>query len=157
KRIPGSGCAALEGFNRSHAVLGTSEQCIATYPGDFAQALLALDTQVETEGPGGTRTMAFANLHKPPGKTPQIETMLMPGELITGFRIPAAPWAKRSLFLKIRDRASYEFALASAAVALDLDKGTVKQVHIALGGVATIPWRAIEAEAALVGQPIDDL
>ncbi|MEA2976434.1 MAG: xanthine dehydrogenase YagS FAD-binding subunit [Alphaproteobacteria bacterium] len=155
KRLPGSGCAALGGFNRSHAVLGTSEQCIATYPGDFAQALLALDAQVETDGPGGARKLPFANLHKPPGQTPHIETALMPGELITGFAIPAAPWAKRSLYLKIRDRESYEFALASAAVALDLDNGTVKQVRIALGGVATKPWRAGEAEAALVGQPLD--
>jgi xanthine dehydrogenase YagS FAD-binding subunit len=156
KRNPGSGCAALGGFNRSHAVLGTSEQCIASYPGDFAQALLALDAQVEIDGSGGARRMPFADLHKPPGETPHIETTLLPGDLITGFNIPAAPWAKRSLYLKIRDRQSYEFALASAAVALDLDNGKIRQVHIALGGVATRPWRATEAEAALVGNAIDD-
>jgi xanthine dehydrogenase YagS FAD-binding subunit len=156
KRIPGSGCAALDGVNRSHAVLGTSDQCIASYPGDFAQALLALDAQIEIEGPRGARLMAFADLHKPPGQTPQIETTLMPGELITAFVIPSVPWARRSLYLKIRDRESYEFALASAAVALELGGGKVKQARIALGGVATLPWRAKEAEAALSGKPIDD-
>ncbi len=156
KRIPGSGCAAMEGINRQHAVLGVSENCIAAYPGDFAQALLALDAQVEIDGPRGARTIPFASLHRPPEKTPHIETTLAPGELITAFTIPAAPWAKRSLFLKIRDRESYEFALASAAVALELDNGNVKQVRIALGGLATLPWRAKEAEAALQGKPLDD-
>jgi xanthine dehydrogenase YagS FAD-binding subunit len=156
KRIPGSGCAAMEGVNRPHAVLGTSNQCIATYPGDFAQALLALDAQVEINGPRATRTIAFADLHRAPGVTPHVETTLTPGELITAFNIPSAPWAKRSLYLKIRDRQSYEFALASAAVALEMDGGNVKQARIALGGVATKPWRAKEAEAALAGRPIDD-
>jgi xanthine dehydrogenase YagS FAD-binding subunit len=156
KRIPGSGCAALEGVNRAHAVLGTSDQCIASYPGDFAQALLALDAQVEINGPRGMRTIPFADLHREPGETPHVETTLFPGELITAFTIPSTPWAKRSLYLKIRDRQSYEFALASAAVALELDGGTVKQARIALGGVATKPWRAKEAEAGLVGKSIDD-
>jgi xanthine dehydrogenase YagS FAD-binding subunit len=156
KRIPGSGCAAMEGVNRAHAVLGTSDQCIASYPGDFAQALLALDAQIETDGPRGIRTLPFASLHRPPGQTPHIETTLTPGELITAFTIPSTPWARRSLYLKIRDRESYEFALASAAVALELDGGKVKQARIALGGVATLPWRAKEAEAALIGKPIDD-
>ena len=156
KRNPGSGCAALEGVNRSHAVLGTSDQCIATYPGDFAQALMALDAQVEIDGPKGMRAMPFANLHRPPGQTPHIETTLAPGELITAFRIAATPFARRSLFLKIRDRQSYEFALASAAVALDLDGDRVKQARIALGGVATVPWRAREAEARLKGKRLDD-
>jgi xanthine dehydrogenase YagS FAD-binding subunit len=157
KRIPGSGCAALEGINRAHAVLGTSDKCIANYPSDFAQALLALDAQVEINGPRGTRTIAFADLHRPPGETPHVETTLAPGELITAFAVPNTPWAKRSLYLKIRDRQSYEFALASAAVALEMDGNNVKQARIALGGVATKPWRAKEAEAALAGRPIDDV
>jgi len=156
KRNPSSGCAALDGFNRQHAVLGASDQCIATYPGDFAQALLVLDAQVQIEGPRGARTIPFAGLHRPPGKTPNVETTLAPGELITAFTIPDVPWAKRSLFLKIRDRESYEFALASAAVAIELDNGSVKQTRIALGGVATVPWRAKEAEAALAGKAIDE-
>jgi xanthine dehydrogenase YagS FAD-binding subunit len=156
KRTPGSGCAALQGINRAHAVLGTSDQCIATYPGDFAQALLAFDAQVDIDGPHGKRTIPFSALHQLPGKTPNVETTLTPGELITAFNVPSAPWARRSLYLKIRDRQSYEFALASAAVALDLDGDQVKQVRIALGGVATVPWRAKAAEAALIGQPLDD-
>jgi xanthine dehydrogenase YagS FAD-binding subunit len=156
KRVPGSGCAALDGFNRSHAVLGVSDQCIASYPGDFAQALLALDARVEIDGPQGVREIPFANLHRPPGKTPHLETTLTPGELITAFSVPPAPWARRSLFLKIRDRESYEFALASAAVALDLEGGTVKQVRIALGGVAALPWRAKETEAQLNGKQLDE-
>jgi xanthine dehydrogenase YagS FAD-binding subunit len=156
KRIPGSGCAALEGINRSHAVLGTSDQCIASYPGDFGQALIALDAQVEVSGPRGSREIPFASLHRPPGETPQVETTLVPGELITAFRVPAEPFARRSLFLKIRDRASYEFALASAAVALDLDGEVVRQARIALGGVATVPWRAREAEEYLKGKRLDE-
>jgi xanthine dehydrogenase YagS FAD-binding subunit len=156
KRVPGSGCAALQGINRMHAVLGTSEQCIATYPGDFAQALIALDAHVELSGPAGRREIAFADLHRRPGETPQIETTMQPGELITAFRVPAALFARRSLFLKIRDRESYEFALASAAVALDIDGGTVREARIALGGVATVPWRAREAEARLNGKRIDE-
>jgi xanthine dehydrogenase YagS FAD-binding subunit len=156
KRNPGSGCAALEGLNRQHAVLGASDQCIATYPGDFAQALVALDAEVEIGGERGTRTVPFASLHRLPATTPHIETTLAPGELIMAFRIPETPFARRSLFLKIRDRESYEFALASAAVALDLDGGTVKQARIALGGVATVPWRAKEAEAHLKGKTLDD-
>jgi xanthine dehydrogenase YagS FAD-binding subunit len=137
-------------------VLGTSGQCIASYPGDFGQALIALDARIEVSGPRGPREFPFANLHRPPGETPQIETTLAPGELITAFQIPAVPFARRSLFLKIRDRQSYEFALASAAVALDLDGGTVKEARIALGGVATIPWRAGEAETLLKGRQLDE-
>jgi len=156
KRDPGSGCAALDGINRSHAVLGTSEGCIATYPGDFAQALIALDAQVEVLGRNGPREFPFAKLHRQPGQTPHLETTLAPGELITAFLITRAPFTRRSLFLKVRDRESYEFALASAAVALDLNGHTIKQVRIALGGVATVPWRAHEAEARLVGDKIDD-
>ncbi len=155
KRNPGSGCAAMQGVNRAHAVLGTSDQCIAAYPGDFGQALIALDTTVEIAGRSGTRTLPFAKLHRAPGATPQIETTLAPGELITAFNVPALPWGKRSLYLKIRDRASYEFALASAAVALDMDNDIVRDVRIALGGVSALPWRANDAEAALKGKKLD--
>jgi xanthine dehydrogenase YagS FAD-binding subunit len=154
KRNPGSGCAAMEGFNRSHAVLGTSDQCIATYPGDFAQALIALDAAVEITGESGTKSMPFAQLHKSPGRSPQIETALAPGELISGFTIEGR-WP-RSVYLKARDRQSYEFALASAAIALDVQDGTVRDARIALGGVATMPWRAREAEALLKGQKYDE-
>ena len=156
KRNPGSGCAALDGINRPHAVLGTSERCIATYPGDFAQALIALDAHVEVAGSNGAREFPFAKLHRQPGQTPHLETTLAPDELITVFRIARAPFTRRSLFLKVRDRQSFEFALASAAVALDLDGDTVKQVRIALGGVATVPWRAHEAEASLINQRLDE-
>ncbi len=156
KRKPGSGCAALEGFNRSHAVLGTSDQCIATYPGDFAQALMALDADVEVAGRQGVRTFPFEKLHRRPGQAPHLETTLAPEELIISFYIPKSPLARRSLFLKIRDRESYEFALASAAVALDLEGGRVREARIALGGVATVPWRAHEAEQSLMGQQLND-
>jgi len=154
KRNPGSGCAAMDGFNRSHAVLGSSEACIATYPGDFAQALIALDATVEIMGKSGVRSMPFATLHRPPGDTPHVETTLRPGELISGFSIDGR-WP-RSIYVKIRDRQSYEFALASAAVALDLQDGTVRDVRLALGGVATVPWRAREAEALLKGERLDE-
>jgi xanthine dehydrogenase YagS FAD-binding subunit len=156
KRNPGSGCAAMDGFNRMHAVLGVSDHCIATYPGDFAQALIALDATLEIVGPKGTRTIPFAALHRKPGDAPDIETTLEAGEMIASFMIPAAPWTRRSLYLKIRDRQSYEFALASAAVALDLEGGAVRNVRIALGGVATIPWRAEEAENVLRGKAVDE-
>jgi xanthine dehydrogenase YagS FAD-binding subunit len=156
KRNPGSGCAALDGFNRMHAVLGASDQCIATYPGDFAQALIALDTVVEVNGPNGVRKFPFAELHRAPGDSPNIENTLAAGEMIAAFTVPAGAWTRRSLYLKIRDRESYEFALASAAIALDLDGGTVRDARIALGGVATVPWRAKEAEALLKGKRIDD-
>ena len=155
KRNPGSGCAAIGGFNRGHAVLGASAYCIATYPGDFAQALIALDATVETWRGGERRTIAFAELHRPPGDRPDLETTLAPDELILAFRVPGGDWTRRSRFLKIRDRQSYEFALASAAVALDMDPGgPVRRARIALGGVATIPWRAREAEARLAGQAV---
>jgi xanthine dehydrogenase YagS FAD-binding subunit len=140
----------MDGFNRSHAVLGSSEACIATYPGDFAQALIALDATVEIMSRSGVRSMPFAKLHKAPGDTPHVETMLQPGELISGFAINGR-WP-RSIYLKVRDRQSYEFALASAAVALDLQDGTVRDARLALGGVATVPWRAREAEALLTGE-----
>jgi xanthine dehydrogenase YagS FAD-binding subunit len=154
KRNPGSGCAALDGVNRIHAVLGTSDQCLATYPGDFAQALIALDATVEIVGRSGVRTIPFAQLHKLPENSPHIETTLAAGELISGFRIPG-PWP-RSVYLKARDRQSYEFALSSAAVALDVHDGVVRDARVALGGVATIPWRAREAEGLIKGQRLDD-
>ena len=156
KRNPGSGCAALEGVNRRHAVLGVSDNCIATYAGDFAQALIALDAIVKISGPQGERRLAFAKLHRLPGDTPQIETDLAPGELITGFTVPAADWTRRSMYLKVRDRESYEFALASAAVALEMDGNVVHRARIALGGVSAVPWRAKEAENALAGKVLDD-
>jgi xanthine dehydrogenase YagS FAD-binding subunit len=156
KRSPGSGCAAMDGVNRQHAVLGVSDRCIATYPGDFAQALIALDAVVDVAGPSGSRTIPFAQLHRVPGETPHIETALQPGELITAFVVPPSPWARRSKFVKVRDRESYEFALASAAVALDMVNGTVRNARIALGGVATVPWRARETEAALRGRTLND-
>jgi xanthine dehydrogenase YagS FAD-binding subunit len=154
KRNPGSGCAALEGVNRTHAVLGTSDHCIATYPGDFAQAMMALDAALEITGTSGVRNIPFAQLHKAPGDSPQIETTLTSGELISGFTINGR-WP-RSVYLKARDRQSYEFALASAAVALDIRDGAVNDARVALGGVATVPWRAREAEALLKGQKFDD-
>ena len=156
KRNPGGGCAALDGVNRKHAVLGVSDHCIATYPGDFAQALVALDAVVEIAGRSGPRTLPFASLHRQPGGTPDVETVLQPGDLITGFAVPAGAWTRRSLYLKIRDRQSYEFALASAAVALELRDGVVAEARIALGGVATTPWRAREAEEALKGRPCNE-
>jgi xanthine dehydrogenase YagS FAD-binding subunit len=156
KRDPGSGCAALDGVNRKHAVLAVSDHCIATYPGDFANALTALDTRVNILGRGGARTIRFEDLHRAPGDTPEVETNLAPGDLILGFEIPAGPWTRRSLYLKVRDRESYEFALASAAVAVAMDGGAVSEARIALGGVATKPWRAHEAEAVLRGKPLDE-
>jgi xanthine dehydrogenase YagS FAD-binding subunit len=155
KRKPGSGCAALDGYNRRHAVLGVSEHCIATYPGDFAQALIALDASVELVGPNGRRSLRFAELHRQPGDRPEVETTLAPGEMIARFLISSGPWP-RSLYLKVRDRESYEFAAASAAVALALDGPSVREVRIGLGGVATVPWRAHEAEAALHGKTINE-
>ena len=134
KRDPGSGCAALDGINRMHAVLGGSDHCIATYPGDFAQALIALDATVEVIGSEEARTFPFAALHRMPGDTPEIEHTLRPGEMIAAFFVPAAPWTRRSLYLKVRDREFYEFAIASAAVALQLDNGAVRNSRIALGG-----------------------
>lgn len=154
KRKPGSGCAAMDGVNRMHAVLGISDQCIATYPGDFAQALIALDATVEIMGKSGSRSMPFAELHKVPGHSPDVETALQPGELISAFTV-SGRWP-RSVYLKARDRQSYEFALSSAAIALDLQDDTIRDARVALGGVATVPWRAREAETLLKGQKFDD-
>jgi xanthine dehydrogenase YagS FAD-binding subunit len=158
KRDPGSGCAAMRGIRRRLAVLGTSEHCIANYPGDFAVALVALDAVVETlAADGSRRRIAVDALHRLPGDTPHLETILQPGELITGFVVAHEPWMRRSLYVKVRDRASYDFALASAAVALHLGAGgVVEDVRIGLGGVGTKPWRAREAEALLRGGRIDE-
>ena len=155
KRVPGSGCAALDGANRGHAVLGTSSHCAALYPGDWAPALVALDARVDVLGQAGKRTIAFADLHRLPGDTPHIETNLAPGDLITAFIIPGGP-RRRSLYRKIRDRQSYAFANASAAVALELDGNTVRDARIGLGGVATIPWRARQAEEMLRGRTLTE-
>lgn len=151
KRVPGSGCAALTGYNRSHAVLGASSQCIATHPSDMCVALVALGAKVLVKGEGGLRSIPVRNFHLLPGDTPYLETVLNQGELIIGVDIPALPFAANSCYLKVRDRASYEFALASAAVALDIRDGKIRQALIAMGGVGTKPWHAREAEQALTG------
>lgn len=156
KRSPGSGCAAIKGFNRNHAVLGVDGSCISQYPGDFAVALIAFDAQLELIGPQGARRIAFAALHTPANGQPHIETTLQTGEIITGFFISATAWNSRSLYLKVRDRSSYEFAIASAAVALDLDGDRVRTARIGLGGMAYRPWRAAEAEAVLTGKPLTE-
>jgi xanthine dehydrogenase YagS FAD-binding subunit len=153
KREPGSGCAALDGYNRIHAVLGTSEHCIATHPSDMCVALAALDAVVRLTGSSGERTVPVTDFHLVPGNRPERETVLEPGELVTAVDIPPLPFARQSTYLKVRDRASYAFALASAAVALDVQNGEIREARIALGGVATKPWRARDAERMLVGRP----
>jgi xanthine dehydrogenase YagS FAD-binding subunit len=153
KRDPGSGCAALDGFHRGHAILGTSDKCIATHPSDVAVALAALDAVVLTRGPSGERAVGIDDFFLLPGDTPEREHPLEHGELITAIEVPPAPVARRSLYLKFRDRQSYEFALASVAAAIRVEDGTVAEVRLALGGVATKPWRARRAEASLLGQP----
>ncbi|WP_338664518.1 xanthine dehydrogenase family protein subunit M [Pararoseomonas sp. SCSIO 73927] len=152
KRVPGSGCAAQEGIDRGHAVLGGSEACIATYPGDLAVALLAFDAAVDVAGPNGARTIPLEALHREPGTTPEVETTLARDEMILRIRVPATPLGRASTYHKIRDRESYAFALASAAVALRMEGEVVREARIALGGLATRPWRAREAERGLVGQ-----
>jgi xanthine dehydrogenase YagS FAD-binding subunit len=154
KRSPGSGCAALEGINRGHAIFGYSDSCIATYPGDFAVALAAFDAQVDTASPRGERTIPLINLHRLPGDTPHVETVLDPDELILRIRVPATALGKASTYQKIRDRESYAFAVVSSAVAIVIAGGIVREARIALGGVATKPWRATAAERTLVGQPL---
>jgi xanthine dehydrogenase YagS FAD-binding subunit len=152
KRVPGSGCGALEGYNRIHAILGQSEQCIATHPSDMCIALAALDAVIHVQGPQGERTIAFEEFHRLPGNTPNIETNLQPNELITAVDLPSLPFASRSHYLKVRDRASYAFALVSVAAALDTSGSTIKSARVALGGVAHKPWRARKAEQALTGK-----
>ena len=155
KRVPGSGCGALEGYNRIHAILGQSEQCIATHPSDMCVALAALDAVIRVQGPGGERIIPFADFHRLPGNTPQVETSLQPNELITAVDLPALAPAIRSHYLKVRDRASYAFALVSVAAVLELENGLIKSARVALGGVAHKPWRASKAEQALAGKKPD--
>jgi len=149
KREPGSGCAAIGGFNRMHAILGASEHCIATHPSDMCVALAALGATVEVESVRGVRRLPLLDLHRLPGDTPHVETALDPDELITAVVIPADPVAANSRYRKVRDRASYAFALVSVAAALAVEDGTVTAVRLALGGVAARPWRAVEAERVL--------
>ncbi|WP_277982469.1 FAD binding domain-containing protein [Sphingomonas faeni] len=151
KRQPGSGCDAAGGFNRIHAILGASPACVATHPSDMCVALTALDATVHVDGIAGTRTLPFADLHRLPGDNPDRDTVLAPGELITAITVPPMPFATNSTYRKVRDRASYAFALVSVAAALRIDDGRVGDVRIALGGVAHKPWRALKAEAILRG------
>ena len=154
KRVPGVGCDALEGFNRIHAILGASPRCVATHPSDMCVALAALDAVVHLESAGGKRVLNINELYRLPGDTPHVETELSPGELITAVEIPACAFAENSTYRKVRDRASYAFALVSIAAALDLDDhGSITDVRLALGGVAHKPWRARKAEAVLRGAP----
>lgn len=154
KRQPGQGCDAVEGFNRMHAILGASPACVATHPSDLCVALAALDATLHLTGPGGgQRRLPFGDLHRLPGDEPDRDTVLESGELITAVELPALPLAARSAYRKVRDRSSYAFALVSIAAALAVENGTVRDVRIALGGVAHKPWRAVEAERALRGQP----
>ncbi|BAO89312.1 FAD binding domain-containing protein [Caballeronia cordobensis] len=157
KRAPGSGCAAIGGNNRMHAILGASPQCIATNPSDMSVALAALDAVVRVTGPNGERAIAFAEFHRLPGDRPDLDTTLQAGELITSVDLPPPLFADHSKYLKVRDRASYAFALVSVAAALQMDGNTVKSARIALGGVAHKPWRASATERALVGAPLDKL
>ncbi len=152
KRDPGSGCDALQGFNRMHAILGASPACVATHPSDMCVALAALDATVHLEGTDGARSVPFETLHRLPGDTPDRESELRPGELITAIELPALPMAQRSTYRKVRDRSSYAFALVSVAAALEMSNdGTIKEARLALGGVAHKPWRAHRVEALLRG------
>ena len=151
KRLPGSGCAALDGVTREMALFGTSERCIATYPGDWGYALAAFDTSIEVRSASGTRTIPFAELHVAYGEDPARETTLRPGEVITAILVQATPAGRRSTYVKVRDRQSYAYAVVSAAVALEMDGDTVRDARVSLGGVATKPWRSQAAEAALAG------
>ena len=155
KREPGTGCPAIGGSNRTLAVLGTSESCIATNPSDMNVALAALEATVHVQGTKGTRAVPIGEFHLLPGQTPERETVLEPGDLVTHVTLPPPVAGSKQLYLKLRDRASYEFALASAAVVLTLASGRVTRARVALGGVGTKPWRSPEAEAALVGQPAE--
>jgi len=153
KREPGRGCDALDGFNRTHAILGTSSACVATHPSDMCVALAALGAVVHLTGAKGARTVPLTGLHRLPGERPDVETELEPGELITAVEVPALSFAARSTYRKVRDRASYAFAIVAVAAAIEFDGATVTDVRLALGGVATKPWRAWAAEAALKGKP----
>jgi xanthine dehydrogenase YagS FAD-binding subunit len=156
KRMPGSGCGAREGYSRVHAILGASEACIAVNPSDMSVALAALDAAVVVANPKGERIVPIAQFHRLPGHTPQVNTVLQPGEMIVAVDLPASPFALHAHYLKVRDRASYAFALVSVAAALDVEDGVVLSARIALGGVAPKPWRVNAAESALAGQPLSD-
>ncbi|HYG11966.1 MAG TPA: xanthine dehydrogenase family protein subunit M [Pyrinomonadaceae bacterium] len=157
KREPGTGCGALEGLNRIHAIFGWNEKCVATYPGDMANALYALDAVVRVRGAGGReRMIPVIDFHRLPGDTPEKDTNLQHGELIVAIDLPKSNFAQNSYYLKVRDRASYAFALVAVAAALELEGGTIRQARIVLGGVAHKPWRSAEAEAALVGRPASE-
>lgn len=156
KREPGSGCAAITGVNRSLAILGTSEHCIATNPSDMNVAMAALEAAIHVRGTKGERSIPIGDFHLLPGNTPQRETVLEPGDLITHVTLPPPAPGSRSLYLKLRDRASYEFALASAAVVITASNGKISRARVALGGVGTKPWRSTEAEAELTGQPANE-
>ena len=153
KRSPGQGCDAIGGFNRIHAILGASPSCVATHPSDMCVALAVLDATVHLRSTNGERTIPFTEIHRLPGDTPQVETELQPGELITAIELPNLAFATNSTYRKVRDRASYAFAVVSVAAALDVEDGTVKDVRLALGGVAHKPWRALKAEEALRDKP----
>jgi xanthine dehydrogenase YagS FAD-binding subunit len=155
KREPGTGCPAINGFNYSLAILGTSEHCIATNPSDMCVAMAALEATIHVQGPKGTRVIPFGDFHLLPGNTPHRETVLEPGDLITHVKLPPPVAGSKQVYLKLRDRASYEFALASAAVVITIAGGKLTRARVALGGVGTKPWRSPEAETALVGQPAD--
>lgn len=152
KRDPGSGCSAIKGYNRIHAILGTSDKCIATHPSDMCVAMAALDAVIHVQGANGERSIPFADFHTLPGDTPEKENTLQPGELITYVEIPVLPFAANSTYLKVRDRASYDFALASVAAAMDVSNGIINKMRLALGGVGTKPWRAVTAEQFLAGK-----
>jgi xanthine dehydrogenase YagS FAD-binding subunit len=157
KRDPGSGCDAIDGHNRIHAILGASPHCIATNPSDMSVALVALDAVVRLQGPDGERQVAVADFHRLPEDRPQDDTIIHPGELITAVELPPSPFAQHAHYLKVRDRASYAFALVSVAAAVDLDGDIIRDLRIVLGGVAHKPWRALGAEQRLRGQALDAL
>jgi xanthine dehydrogenase YagS FAD-binding subunit len=155
KRDPGSGCSAIDGINGGHAILGTSDQCVATHPSDLAVALVALDATMRVRGPQGERSFPVEELYRLPGDTPHLEHTLLSGELIVEVRVPGGPHARRARYLKVRDRASYEFALVSAAAALHIEGGVIRQARLAAGGVGTRPWRMRASEEALIGKAPD--
>jgi xanthine dehydrogenase YagS FAD-binding subunit len=155
KRAPGTGCGAIAGFHRTHAIFGASDQCIAVHPSDMSVALAALEATIRVQSRSGERRMPIADFHRLPGDTPEIDTNLKPDELILSIDLPPSPYARHSHYLKVRDRMSYEFALISVAAALDLDGITIRNARIVLGGVAHKPWRATTAEQMLIGKPAD--
>jgi len=155
KRQPGSGCPAIDGWNRSHAILGTSSFCVATHPSDLAVALVALDASILLQSRNSDRVLKLDDFYRVPGETAEKENQLNPGELITEIRVPRLPWAQRSIYLKIRDRESYEFALASVAAALDVDGDRIRDARVAVGGAGTKPWNLPKVRDALIGKPLN--